>query len=104
MNYKESTLTGTSWTRCRCVTITNPLAGTTPPTAYFQEERVVEIDGGNTTMDASSCSKPFDPASVITMLNPITGLPTGTTTTHGELYAILYSLYMQTAIERDAAL
>lgn len=38
------------------------------------------------------------------MLNPETGEPTGATVTHGELYAILYSLYMQTALERDVAI
>jgi hypothetical protein len=37
------------------------------------------------------------------MLNPETGEATGATVTHAELYAILFSLYMQTAVERDGA-
>ena len=113
MNYKETTLSGTSWTRCRTVVITNPLAGTGPidpstnapfgPTANFHEEKVISIDGKQTTVDAGSCRKAFDPAATIPLLNPETGEPTGATVTHAELYAILFSLYMQTAVERDGA-
>ena len=102
MNYKQTTLSGTSWTRCRCVTITNPLAGDAA-TAYYQEEKVIGIDGAQTTVDAGSCRKAFDPAATIPMLNPETGEATGATVTHAELYAILFSLYMQTAVERDGA-
>jgi hypothetical protein len=42
-------------------------------------------------------------ANVGKMLNPETGEATGATVTHAELYAILFSLYMQTAVERDGA-
>jgi hypothetical protein len=111
MNYKETTLSGTSWTRCRCVTITNPLADTEfdknnnplGPVAYFQEQKVISIDGAQTTVDAGSCRKAFDPAATIPMLDPATGETTGSSVTHGELYAILFSLYMQTAVERDGS-
>lgn len=102
MNYKQTTLSGTSWTRCRCVTINNPLTGDAP-IAYFQEEKVMSIDGAQTTVDAGSCRKAFYPAATISMLNPETGEATGATVTHAELYAILFSLYMQTAVERDGA-
>lgn len=102
MNYKQTTLSGTSWTRCRCVTINNPLTGDAP-IAYFQEEKVISIDGAQTTVDAGSCRKAFDPAATIPMLDPATGVATGATVTHAELYAILFSLYMQTAVERDGA-
>jgi hypothetical protein len=92
--------------RCRCVTITNPLlnvAGQAAgPVAYFQEEKVISMDNTQTTVDSGACQKAFDIASVIPILNPTTGEPTGTSVTHAELYTILYSLYMQTAKERDA--
>ena len=111
MNYKQTTISGTSWTRCRTVTITNPLPGHGPvqgitgveqgPTAFFQEEKVVSIDGVQSTSDTGSCRKAFDPVATIPMLNPETGEATGATVTHAELYAILFSLYMQTAVERD---
>jgi len=102
MNYKQTELAGTSWVRCRAVTINNPLTDGTPM-AYFQEEKVVSVEGSNLRVDSGACSKAFDPAGTITLINPETGEPTGETVTHADLYAILFSLYMQTALERDAA-
>lgn len=109
-NYRETSLAGVSWIRCRNITITNPLASTKEPgsdklaipTAYFQEEKVISIDGIRNTLDVGSCFKQFNPASTIPIINPDTGMPTGNTATHAELYVILYSLYLQTAQERDA--
>lgn len=111
MNYKETTLSGTSWMRCRCVTITNPLAGSEfdhnnnplGPVAYFQEQKVISMDGTQSMIDAGSCLKAFDPVAAIPMRDPTTGDLTGSTVTHADLYAILFSLYMQTALERDGA-
>ena len=118
MYYQESILTGTSWVRCKSVTITNPLPGSpewlqanvmtplapfvAPQRAYFSEEKIIAIDGTNSSVDAGGCMKPFDPAASIPMRNPVTGELTGETVLQAELYAILYSLYMQTALERDA--
>lgn len=110
MNYKETTLSSTSWLRCRCVTITNPLAGSEfdrnnnplGPVAYFQEQKVISGGGVQSMTDAGSCSKVFNPTATISMRDPSTGALTGTTVTHADLYAILFSLYMQTALERDA--
>ena len=119
MNYQESNLTGTSWVRCKSVTITNPLPGSpewvqatllnplntvvAPQRAYFAEEKIISIDGANSSVTAAGCMKPFDPAATIPMRNPETGALTGETVLQAELYTILYSLYMQTALERDAA-
>lgn len=113
MNYKESSLTGTSWVRCRTVTITNPLpapegaglieAAAAVPRAFFQEEKVIAIDGVNSVVDAGACSQAFAPAELIPLRDPDTGALTGASVSQGELYVILYSLYMQTAIDRDAA-
>lgn len=110
-NYKETSLSGVSWVRCRNITITNPIAGTmevslvsTPavPTAYFQEEKVVYIDGAQSTIDVGSCIKQFIPTDIIIIKDPETGVATGAVMTHAELYTVLYSLYIQTALERDA--
>lgn len=110
-NYRETSLTGTSWVRCRAVTITNPLTGTGElnlhtqsiegPTAYFQEEKVVVMDGGQMRQDVGACQQAFLPDGEIALRNPDTGELTGTTATHAQLYAILFSLYMQTALARD---
>lgn len=110
-NYKEVDLAGVSWIRCRNITITNPVTGTigpttgnlTVPTAYFQEEKVLSIDGVQNTIDVGSCVKQFNPTDIINIRNPETGELVGTTATHGDLYVLLYSLYLQTALERDAA-
>ena len=38
------------------------------------------------------------------LLDPATGNPVGATLSHGEVYAVLWSLYMALAAERDAAM
>ena len=111
-NYKETDLAGVSWIRCRTVTIVNPMVGTidigtkqpSVPTAYFQEEKVISIDGSKTLVDIGSCQKKFNPSEVINIRNPDTGELTGNTSSHGDLYKVLYSLYLQTALERDEAI
>lgn len=36
-------------------------------------------------------------------MHPVTGVALGTSVSHAKLYTILFSLYMQTAVARDAA-
>jgi hypothetical protein len=98
-DYKEQTLTGSQWQRCRTVTIQNPYGG--QPMAYFQEEMLATVGADTIQRDVGSCSAPFNPASTIPLLDTTTLLPTGDTVTHGALYQILFSLYMQTALDRD---
>lgn len=103
-NYKETNISGTSWIRCKQIEISNPLPSTAQKVVFFYEEKVVNIDGVSTTLPQGSCRKVFDPvAGSITMLDPVTGNPTGSTVSHLELYNILYSLYIQTATERDTS-
>lgn len=99
MNYRE-TANNTSWQRCGTVHIYNPLEGT--KTCRFDEETVVQVGSRVVCAPESYITKDFDPEAVIPLLDPATGAPTGQTTTHGQLYLILYSLYIQTALERDA--
>lgn len=113
MNYKQTAVAGTSWVRCKGIQITNPLEGSEPtpsivdipqgPVATFIEEKVITMDGADITIPAGSCTKPFKSTDIITIIHPDTGEPTGETVTHAKLYQILYSLYIQTAMERDAA-
>lgn len=100
MKYQEQTATGSTWIRCKNLTIENSLTAT--PTANFQESRVSEVNGQVSEQYIGSLVKVFDPAAgVIPLRNPETGDLTGTIVTHADLYVILYSLYMQTALERD---
>lgn len=101
-DYKEQSISGNQWQRCRAVTITNPHGG--QPMAYFQEEALVVLGADTIQRDVGSCQAAFNPAAEIPLLDPTTLLPTGATTTHAALYQILFSLYMQAATERDAQL
>jgi len=101
-DYKESSLSGVQWQRCKTVTIDNPLVG--GKSVVFHEERVISLDGQNLRQPIGACSKAFSSDGEFPILDPSTNLPTGQTMTHAELYSVLYSLYMQTALERDAAL
>lgn len=114
MNYKETNLTGTSWTRCKNITVTNPLANDpTPrpavqrapvPTAFFYEEIITQLsDNSISKRDLEYCSIEFDPSGLINIIDVTTGIPTGEAISHNKLYTILYSLYMQVAQARDAS-
>jgi hypothetical protein len=111
MDYKQSDEVGTSWQRCNNLGVINPLAGDTTllpgqptiPTIFFSEEKVINLGGETIRKPAGGCQKEFNATDVIPLLNPSTNEPLGTTATHQDLYVLLYSLYMQTALERDAA-
>lgn len=102
MNYKESAVTGTRWTRAVEVKITNYINQT--PTLSFREENVIQL-GDNISIERSGympeivCS--FDPTLPIPLINPETGKSLNKLITHEELYVILHSLYIQQATLRD---
>jgi hypothetical protein len=100
-DYKEAGLTGTQWQRCKTVVINNPLVGKKGVT--FEEERVIALDGQSLRQPVGGCSKPFGVDGSFPLLDPNDNMPLGQSMTHTELYVALYSLYMQTALERDAA-
>jgi hypothetical protein len=110
MNYKQENFTSSAYQRCHTVTITNPHAqantgpgGAVPsPMAFFQEEQVVDLPDGKVILThVGTCSKAFNPTEEFNIIDPRTGELTGTKMSHGALYAVLYSLYIQTAKERD---
>lgn len=109
-NYKQEVVAGSKWRRCRQIIIDNNF-GTTPR-LVFQEQDVVDFGGGQYVfkeVHPSSAVVPypltttFDANTTIEIYNPLTGEKTGQTMTHGEVYAILYSAYMNAAISRDNA-
>lgn len=102
MNYQESQIQGSTWTRCRAVTVVNPHASTGEKImAYFQEEKAIAFDNTVLLSNRGSCGVAFDAAATVAMLDPQTGQPTGQTFTHADLYKMLFSLYMDTAKKRD---
>lgn len=103
MNYKETELVGTSWTRCHTVHIINKYKEN--PKIIFGEETVVELGPGMPPLITNygiEISADFDQVNGnIPLLDPITGESLGTSISHTELYSILYSLYIQKAHDRD---
>lgn len=100
-DYMESGLVGTQWQRCKTVVVNNPLAG--EKSILFHEERVISLGEQSLKQPLDGCSKAFSADGTFPLLNPTTNEPTGQTMSHSDLYVALYSLYMQTALERDAA-
>lgn len=98
-DYKETTTLAKEWQRCRTVTISNPLGGT--PVISFEEERLIQMSDGVARRAAAGCGRKFNPTGTFPLLDPFTNEPIGPSMTHAELYVALYSLYMQTAVERD---
>ncbi|GAB3359126.1 MULTISPECIES: hypothetical protein [Giesbergeria] len=100
-DYKEQQATGRTWVRCRAMTVENPLNGAA--VATFQETQCASINGVTSEQFAGMLGVEFRPDSTIALRNPETGELTGQTSTHAQVYQLLYSLYMQAALERDAA-
>ena len=101
-NYNEQTVTGTEWTRCKRIVISNPLAG--QQEIRYDEETVLTTRAGQTLKTAQGyLTVPFDSDAVIDLYDPETGEATGQTITQGESYALIYSAYMTAAKARDHA-
>jgi len=101
-DYKETAVTGKKWQRCNVVHIDNPYNA--QPTVTFAEEEVASVGNETFIKPADQIHFAFDPSVVIQLRDPGTGELTGQTMTGADIYAALYSLYIQSALERDAAL
>lgn len=99
-DYKETAVTGKKWQRCNVVHIDNPYQA--QPTVTFAEQEVAEVDGATFQTQLGQLVFPFDPVENINLRDPATGDLTGQTVTGADVYAALYSLYIQKAMERDA--
>jgi len=101
-NYKETTLEGNTWQRCKQVVIENPLGK--PALVRFDEEKMISMSvGAQVRRDLGSLVLPFTPSAVIELRDFETGEFTGETVTHGDVYNILYSAYLGAAMARDDA-
>lgn len=99
--YKETSVIGQKFTRCHTINLSNPRNGL--PSAQFSEEEVIVLGendmisrpvGGFTVMMDN-------PMASIEIRNPMTYEKTGQTITFGEIYAILFSAYWDSAEKRD---
>lgn len=99
-NYKETTLTGSSFNRCRQIEITNPYEGL--PAAIFTEERITLLsDRVLRDQPDAPIRADYIPGAVIAIYDPVTLLPTGATVTMQEVYDLLFSAYFHFAVSRD---
>jgi hypothetical protein len=100
--YQEQTGQGQVWQRCYSIMVDNPLGG--PATITFNEEKVMVIGEEVVKNPLTMCRKKFNSPMTFPLRNPQTGEPTGQTMTHLEVYKILHSLYIHTAMQRDGTI
>lgn len=102
--YTETTVSAAAYQRCKKITIYNPYQEA--PTVQFEEEQIIKRADNSVLKD---------PQGTITMLvnnfndsfpvyNPLTQAKTGTNGTIAQLYALVWSVYMHQAVQRDAHL
>lgn len=106
-NYQESPVAGTKWRRSFRVQIDNPYQGN-PRVTFHEEDCVSLADGTTFKVPAGSLVVDFNPSAEIALIDPFTGEPLTNVegvpqfATHIEAYIMLHSLYIQSAIARDA--
>lgn len=100
-NYKESKVSGQSWTRCKTVICENPNDGVKAIT--FIEEDIVSIKDRTIATQSGSTVQVFDAENAkeeFNLVHPDTGKLLGKSTFE-QAYAMLHSLYLHTAAKRD---
>lgn len=100
-NYRETEILAQAWRRASQVWIDNPLNGV--PSITFVEQDVLSAEDTITKREAGSLPAVFDPPTVFQLRNPVTGEELGQTSTHQDLFVLLYSLYIDLAVKRDQA-
>lgn len=99
-NYKETSISGSEYQRCCEIRIVNPVGKV--PSISFVEQKVATIGESTIETPASSIEISFDPTKVIELRDPQSGELSGASMTFEEVYAVLYSAYIQEATARDA--
>lgn len=102
-NYKEADIAGTKWQRAVRVVVENPYEGT--PSITFVEEEAINTGSEVSevvTRVVGNLSCQFNPESEFPVLNPVNNQSMGYDFSHGQVYALLYSLYMHLASQRDS--
>lgn len=100
--YKPEVGSANSWLRCNHIEANNGY-GQIPSIRFDEERRVVLADGQSFGQPTRSITAAFtDPSVELPLYDPTTGQLTGQSLTDGTVYAVLYSLYMRTALQADA--
>ena len=103
MNYKESKVSGTEWTRCWHVECHNPIDSGRLIT--FKDETAISLDNRVLTINnGRACSLALDnttAADTFNVVSPETGEVIGQSN-YLNVYVLLHSLYLHAASLRDA--
>lgn len=105
-NLNEQTISGTAYQRANRVFIANPKGGT--PSIQFDREKIITIGDEVISKPMDSISRLLLPESNTTefpLLNPETSeaIP-GEFRTYADVYQLIYSLFIKTANDHDAAI
>lgn len=102
--YKKESSEISTYLRTNKIVLNNPLNGV--PDINIYEEKVLDISGDVTTKPVAILSKAFTASNALTefpLLHPETLEPTGDMVKYSDVYAIIASLYLAMARERDEA-
>lgn len=95
---------GDSWDRVFHIECLNGY-GQTPIIRFDEERRTVLAGGESIGRPTGSITIEFTtPDKTFPLRNPLTGELTGGTMTHGQFYAVMYSLATQGALDREAGM
>jgi hypothetical protein len=102
-DYKEQTVTGTSWHRAWQILIANPLGGI--PTVRYDEEQVINLDSEQIrkSVEGGGIGYTIDPLAEIKLRDPETLELTGETIPVATVHVALLSDYINRALARDSA-
>jgi hypothetical protein len=100
-DYKEQTVSGTSWQRAWQITIANTLGG--PPSVCYNEESVINLNDGQIRQMLGSINYTVDPEGIIELRDPETLELTGETIPVATVHVALLSDYINRALQRDSA-
>jgi hypothetical protein len=98
-DYKEQTVSGTSWQRAWQITIANTLGG--PPSVCYNEESVINLNDGQIRQMLGSINYTVDPEGIIELRDPETLELTGETIPVATVHEALFSDYINRALARD---
>lgn len=102
--YTETQVNTAAYQRCKEIRIYNPYGE--KPTVQFVEEQLLKRPNGGVIHDeAGTITKPIgDYNETFPVYNPMTQVKTGQTASIAQLYAMIWSVYMNEAVLRDAYL
>lgn len=103
-DYKETTVSGTAYTRAHQVMIANPVEGV--KAISFFEEQIVNLGDEKIHRPQGGIQEPFTADNSQTefdLVNPVDSTPLGMKSTYQDVYVLLHSLYLHVAAKRDAA-